>query len=161
MKQRKQPTAPKLDKVPTTTATQFESDTLAQVRNFVQETLLLETPDEWPLDAIEGKVLDRLRWPVRSYDQAVHRFPNPTQHFINMAVDQTRKLIEETKLSRAKWLYPDDPELTTLQVTLPNEVLDEIDESVIAHGLHDREQFVSAPVEYVLQLLTEESMVVA
>ncbi len=142
---------------------QFESDTLAQIRNHVQETLLLDAPDEWPdqdLDAIERRVLDRLRWPVRSYDQTVQCCPNPTQHFIEMAVDQTKKLIEEAKLSRAKWLYPDDLELTTLQVTLPTEVLVEIDEAVIAHGLHDREQFVSAAVKYVLQIRKEESVAV-
>ena len=148
----------------TTTTNQFETDTLAQVRNHVQETLLLDAPEEWPnhdLDAIEHRVLDRLRWPVRSYDQTVHRFPNPTQHFIDMAVDLTKKLIEETKLSRAKWLHPDDPELATLQVTLALEVLAEIDEAVIAHGLHDREQFVSAAVKYVLEIRNEEKSALA
>ena len=142
----------------TTTTNQFETDTLAQVRNHVQEALLLDAPDEWlddDLEAIEGKVIDRLRWQIRSYRQEVHCFPNPTQHFIDMSVDQTKKLIDETKLSRAKWLYPDDPELATLQVTLTNEVLAEIDDAVMVHGLHDREQFVSAAVEYVLQLLKE------
>ena len=75
-----------------------------------------------------------------------------------MAADQTKKLIDDTRMSTAKWLFPDDPELTTLQVTLPKEALAEIDAEVIAHGLHDREQFVALAVKYVLRHCRERQL---
>ena len=57
-----------------------------------------------------------------------------------------------------KWLFPDDPALTVLNVTLPNEDVAAIDAAVERLGpLQDREDFIFMAVRYVLASLNEQS----
>jgi hypothetical protein len=143
----------------TTTPSHFESDTLTQVRNHVQEALLLHAPDCWNDEAllqIEETVLDRTCLALRSFASAKMSNLDPTNLLIEAAVETTKHLISETKRSRGKWLFPHDHDLTTLQITLPGEVIDELDAAVIAYGLEDREMFSALAINYVLQNLRGE-----
>jgi Arc/MetJ-type ribon-helix-helix transcriptional regulator len=57
-----------------------------------------------------------------------------------------------------KWAFPDDPALTVLNLTLPNEDVAAIDAAVERLGpLQDREDFIFMAVRYVLASLNEES----
>jgi hypothetical protein len=141
----------------TTNTNLFESDIIHQVRNFVEETLLLHAPDCWSdeeLFQIEETVLDRTSLALRSFAFAKTPSLDPTRLFIEAAVETTKHLIGEKK-SRGKWLFPEDIELTTLQITLPGEVIEELDAAVITYGLEDREMFSALAIEYVLQTLLD------
>ena len=61
-------------------------------------------------------------------------------------------------MSRDKWVFPEDPELTTLQVTFPAEDLVEIDDAIGRFDrLKDREDFIFWAAQYALSSLKEEA----
>jgi hypothetical protein len=61
-------------------------------------------------------------------------------------------------ISDDRWAFPNDPELTTLNITLPLEDLAAIDDAVERiTSLADREDFILLAVEYALASLQEEA----
>jgi hypothetical protein len=75
---------------------QLESDIIQQVRNEVQETLLLHAPDLWAderLDVIEQKVLDNTRIVLASLSIDGLRSPGALQNRIVHALTETKRLI--------------------------------------------------------------------
>ena len=140
------------------TTSPFESDILALVSNYVQETLLLFAPATWPdqdLDAMERVVLDRTRKALNMVDQIEFSIPDVTRHLAQSAVHHTKHLILQTNVSRSKWAYPDDGDLATLQITVPAEFLADIDHAVIKFGLEDREQCAALAIEFAMQTLLD------
>lgn len=139
-----------------TTTDRFTADILNQVQHSVQETLLLHAPEAWTeddCDQIEKQVLDGT---LRSLMLGKRHLPEAALPFINFAVDETKRLIDETKDSRGKWMFPDDPDLTTFQITVHREFLDEMEAAVVRYGLNDREEFVGLAVKFAISHLREK-----
>ncbi len=139
-----------------TTTDRFAADILNQVKYSVQETLLLHAPEAWTeddCDQIEKQVLDGT---LRSLMLGKSHLPEAALPFINFAVDETKRLIDDTKDSRGKWMFPDDPDLTTLRFTISSEFLNEMETAVTHYGLHDREEFVTLAVNFAISHLREK-----
>jgi Arc/MetJ-type ribon-helix-helix transcriptional regulator len=63
-----------------------------------------------------------------------------------------------TETGLHKWAFPNDPELSTLTVTLPVEIVAAIDAAVERFdSLQDRDDFIFMAVEYALASLEEEA----
>jgi hypothetical protein len=74
----------------------IESDILSQVRNEVQETLLLHAPLRWPderLEVIEDEVLDRTKMVLAGLITNQLRSPGALRTQIAQAVADTKRLI--------------------------------------------------------------------
>ncbi len=99
MKQRKLKTTPEKDDVITNrqdSRPKNESDILHQVRNEVQETLLLHGLLKWPdgrLEAIEEKVLDNTKVILTGLSTDKLWSPGTLQTHIGQAVADTKRLI--------------------------------------------------------------------
>ncbi len=141
------------------TTDRFDADILNQVQNSVQETLLLHAPDAWAdddCDQIKRQVLDGA---LSLLTLGRHHAAEASQTLINSAVDETKRLIEEWKDSRGKWLFPNDPDLTTFQVTVHCELIKEMEAAVTQFGLKDREEFVTLAVNFAISHLRENSAI--
>ena len=80
-----------------------EPDILHQVRNEVQEALLLHAPLKWPderLEVIEEKVLDHTKMVLAGLSTNQLRSPGALRTHIRQAVAQTKRLIRNRRAER-------------------------------------------------------------
>ena len=138
------------------------ADILQQVRNEVQQTLLLDAPESWAdeqLDQIEKQVLEDTRFSLAAVTTDELQSGSALRIHTTRAVAETLSLIQSVKTSKAKWAFPDDPGLTTLPVmlTLENDDWATIDGAIrrFRPMLKGRHNFVEKAVGYALDSLEE------
>lgn len=142
----------------------IESDILDQVRNAIGDTLLLHAPESWAdsrLNQIEKLVLKSAKTNLTASTDDELRSNTALERAITLAVGETRSLIQSFRQSLNKWLYPDDPKLTTLPITLTllNSDWATIDAAIrrLRPALKGREDFVNKSVLYAVACLGEEA----
>jgi hypothetical protein len=102
MEQRKAKATPKKDVITTRRHLRhkIESDILHQVRNEVQEALLLHAPLKWPderLEVIEERVLNHAKMVVTALSTNDLRSPGALRTYIARAVADTKRLIRNVR----------------------------------------------------------------
>jgi hypothetical protein len=76
---------------------QTAEDIVQQIRNEVDDTLLIHAPDEWPdeeLDDIEAKVLDQTRVALEALSAKEIQSPGTLDRHIAQAVTEAKRLID-------------------------------------------------------------------
>ncbi len=145
----------------------LESDILNQVRNAIDDALLLHAPESWPdkrLDQIEKLVLESTKTSLAASTDDQLRSTTALQSHITQAVAETKYLIQNFQKSLRKWLYADDPKLTTLPImlTLDKEDWATIDAAIrrLRPAIKNREHFVERAVAFAIDSLREEAAAV-
>ena len=82
----------------TNTGEQFEADIVQQIRNEVQETLLLHDPAKWTDEkdeAVEKSVLDHSRLVLAALSTAELQSAGALQRHISQAIAETKRVIRQ------------------------------------------------------------------